>query len=70
MILLCGVGGLGLAVMLVLGPLVVVAAYTPLEIPRGWLWVAAGIASVAFWLGLCVAAIREDAELRRWVAGQ
>ena len=70
MFLLCGLAGLALSLMLALGPLVVVAAYTPIEIAREWLWVAMSTAWVAFWVGLFAAAIREDDELKRWVADQ
>ena len=70
MFFLCGIGGLGLSLILVLGPLVVAAAYTPVEIARGWLWVATSVAWVAFWLGLFTAALREDEQLKSWVAGQ
>ena len=70
MFLLCGVGAFCLSLIFVLGPLALVVMYTPVESGKGWLWIAEGVGFLVFWAALFVAAVREDDELRRWLADQ
>jgi hypothetical protein len=66
--LLCAVGGLILSVILVLLPLAVFVMYTPVESLGQWPWIATAIVWMGLWLGLFVAATREDEEIKRWLA--
>jgi hypothetical protein len=70
MFLLCGVGGFILSVILVLGPLALFVMFTPVESLGHWPWVAMSAAWIGLWLGLFVASVREDDEIKRWVADQ
>ena len=69
-LILCGIGALCLSLTLVLGPIAIVVAYTPVTVPSGWVLFAGAVGWAGLWLALFVAATREDAEIQRWLADQ
>jgi hypothetical protein len=62
----CAAAAVGIALFLVMGPLVLFVAFTPVESLGKWPWYAGGVAFVATWAGLYLAALRERVAVRRW----
>lgn len=70
MFLQCGLAALGIAVFFVLGPLVLLVAFTPVESLGGWWPWVTGVAWIASWTALFVGTVRENGAIREWLDDQ
>jgi hypothetical protein len=62
----CAAAPFGVAIFLVLAPLALFVAYTPVESLGHWPWVAAGVVFAAVWAFLYITALRERVAMQRW----
>jgi hypothetical protein len=70
MFIQCGVAAFGIALLLVLAPIALFVAYTPIESLGGWPYLVAVLAWAAIWAGLFVGAVRESRGIEEWLADQ
>jgi hypothetical protein len=70
MFLQCGVAALAIALIFVLGPLLLVVAYTPVESLGSWWPWPTVVAWIAAWIGLVAGAVRENRAIQEWLDEQ
>ena len=68
MLALTFVGGVGMAVLYVLAPLMAILIATSAHVPALWLWIGIGGVAITLWLTLLLLAVRESGADRRYAA--
>jgi hypothetical protein len=66
MLALTFAGGVAMALLYVVPPLLILAILSPTALSGTWFWAAIGIAALVFWVALFTLALRESAADQRY----